>query len=75
MPNGRRDEDRYNQAWCQERKNICEKARTNLETKIDEITGPLGHMNRLHDRINKIWYVMLTVVMIGLANIVIGVYL
>jgi hypothetical protein len=77
MPNGR-----YNQAWCQERKDSCEKARGELSAKIDDITGPSGQINRLHDRISqlhdridKMWYALFSIVLIGLANIVIGVYL
>lgn len=82
MPNGRRSGDEYNQAWCQERKISCEKAREELSAKIDDITGPCGqinrlydHISRLHDRINKMWYALLSIVLIGLANIIVGVYL
>ena len=63
MPNGRRESDHYNAQWCKERHDKIDK-------KLDEITGPNGHLKGLHGRINNIWYLLVGVGIVGVANLI-----
>ena len=63
MPNGRRESDHYNEKWCKERHDKIDK-------RLNEITGPNGHLKDLHGRINNIWYLLVGVGIVGVANLI-----
>ena len=58
MPNGHGGE--YNKSWCEDRhRNIdarCNDRHTALAQKIEQISGPQGAIDRLHQRIDKMIY-------------------
>ena len=58
MPNGHGGE--YNKSWCDSvHANIdkrCDDRHGALSQKIDQISGPQGSIDRLHQRIDKIIY-------------------
>jgi len=63
MPNGRRDYDHsYDAMWCK-----AEHDRINKE--LSAISGPDGYLARIHARIDKLWYLIAGVGVIGLANL------
>lgn len=67
MPNGRRSTDhQYDSLWCRaEHKRI--------DKKIEEICGPDGYLTRVHKRIDNLWYLIASVGIIGLANLIVSI--
>ena len=63
MPSGRRESDYYNAEWCKERHDRIDK-------RLDEVTGPDGHLNQVHKRINGILWAVISVGIIGVANLI-----
>lgn len=63
MPNGRRTSDGYNREWCDERHD-------KIDNALESITGRYGHLERLHNRINYIWYLLVGVGVVGVANLI-----
>ena len=63
MPNGRRESDHYSAKWCKERHD-------KIDRRLNEITGPTGHLRQVHDRIDHIWYLLMAVGVVGVANLI-----
>jgi hypothetical protein len=64
MPNGRRNDDsKYDALWCK-----AEHDRIN--SSLHNITGPDGHLTKLHKRIDNLWYLLVALGVIGIANLI-----
>lgn len=68
MPNGRRDGDvQYNPLWCAaEHKQINQ--------KFHDLEKPGGKFDLIHQRINHLLYVLLSIGVLGIANLLVSLY-
>jgi len=68
MPNGRRDYDStYDPLWCKAEHDRINKA-------LHDISGPDGFLTRIHRRIDSLWYLLVGIGVIGLANLLATVF-
>ena len=64
MPNGRRDTDsKYDPLWCK-------KEHEGIDKKFEEICGPDGFLAKLHKRIDNLWYLLVAIGIVGVANLI-----
>ena len=73
MPNGHNNND-YNRAWCEDRHRgidlRCDDRHRALSKKIEQISGPQGAVDRIHQRIDKIIYGIVFVAGMAVLNFV-----
>lgn len=66
MPNGRRDGDvQYNPLWC-----AAEHKK--LDKKFDDLEKPGGKLDQIHQRINHLLYILLSIGVLGVANLLVS---